>query len=403
MAQRDKHRRIHYEYGTRRVSPAVDRLIVQQLKSRSLLHADGSGRLQIKLPPGITPAALQGDVKPCRFVCKDNRRDFVCVIDSRTDEVVSLPIVLHRPLPDGEVISVSILRRARADKIIYAVRFEMRIVADVTKFDGKLAVVNYDWRLHELAVDVATIWTEDGTSRITLPADYMSGWQDWFFVTDTRESTLRLLLDRLAADAPLVASDFGEDPEFLRLLSLFQDSHSLHRAVNLASYVQKLSLAHPEVRLSHSLTLLLQWFREDRRRWQHACRLYERLTQRRLDIYFNAAAALRKAVTAVFWLSKQTVLADEEDTRIKHGGATTLHRVLSQRFPQRYIPLRPFVAQVESITACTRCGNEVSLANNPVVSCTSCGNSWDMEQQLAADGFQLARQLVADGIFEEKK
>lgn len=404
MVRADKHRHIYYLYGTQRVTAEVDNLIVQALKSRSLLQPDGSGRLMIKLPPGVTPDVLQQEVKPCKFVSDGGRRRLVCVIDPSKNETVLLPIVLHRPLPDGEVASVNILRRMRADKPVYSVQFEMRIVADVPEFDGRIAVVNYDCRLHELAVDVATIWTEESVTKITLPPEYMSGWDDWAFVAKMRETSLSVLLGQLAAAAaPLHASDLADDPQFLRLLSLLQAEPGLPRAVSVAKYVQGLVQASPGLAVSGSLQLLLNWYQEDRRRWQHACRLHERLTSRRLDIYFNAAAKLRKAVTAVFWLAKQTVLADADDSRVKHGGASTLHRVLSQRFPQRYVPLVFPPGPSDSTTVCTLCGSEVSLANKPIATCVSCNRSWDVEQLIAAESMQQARSLVADGIFNETK
>jgi hypothetical protein len=390
-----KHKRIHYVYGTHRVPPEVDELLVQELKSRAMIRPDQSGQLRLKLPENTTPQRLVEGVGPFQLSRPANRHELRCVIDS-VGTCITMPIVLHRPLPDGEIVSIGLVRRLRADKPMYSVRFEIQVNADVTKFDGKFAIVNFDWRLSGKDVGVASIWTPEGTSRVSLPADYMHGWADWDFVMQARQGGLGQLIRELFVPGFSPEELAAGDEQLLQLLRSVRQEPKLHMATRLANRVRELHLSQ-SARLSQSagLQLIVAWQQEDRRRWQHQCRLQERLAKRRLDIYFNVVADLRKLVTAVFWMAKQTVPVDSQDRRIIRGGAGVLQRMLGQRFPHRYLPL----SIPEQPEDCASCGSYNELSLFPVTKCKSCGIDRDVELGMIARGLQEAGRLIASGVF----
>lgn len=398
-------------------------------------HAfDGQGRFTNQIQGGATEADLFARRGPAWLTRPEpgayrNPRIVLLSVTIRTVEgerrMLTLPTVLHRPLPEGARIKMIVVTRRRiGTRFRWAALFTLDDPAPATVNGAARACgINPGFRIVSDGLRVATRWDTRGReAHVVLPTRWLERMQ---FVRelqadlDTRLTEAHTGLrawwraDDPAIEAARVALPEPVRERLVRIVAAPKIGAPKLAAAALAwrawwEETQGCRLDQPAARPDSAdacdctgLRSLEAWRRWDKRRRDEMDNLRGKLLRERRELYrvWAADVARDHAVVAVTELDLRQIAALEP----RPGEETALHAIARSNrqlaAPSELIDALKVACQRHgaqcllvkgAASACHACGAVVAPGADLIVSCPHCGAIWDQDVNAARNACDVA-------------
>lgn len=357
----------------------------------------GEGQLAVQLQGGLAAEDVMKPNTLCYIESEERRTHAFIRIGSngRQPMFARVPIILHRQLPAGSRIKWAYLeRRKMADKDKWRLRVTIDTEVDTDK--ATWCAVHFGWLLNPSGVLRVALWEGcDGLKgTITLSGEHLEDYGRLDRVQAERDKARNRVLESLQRWL-----SGRERPEWM------PSPKQIKSSSRLASVV----LHWKKNRLPGDNTIfqkLDRWRDEDKRRWQHCCRLSARIVRRRKDLFRVVAKQLSDRY-GVLYAAKIDAgkLAENSLPEDMVADIAPIHRQAKWAAPstlllclQEKFPLHCIMAPSKNLTKeCHKCGKvcPVNLRHR-TTQCTSC-KSWDVDENALQNTITRGRDLQESG------
>jgi hypothetical protein len=288
---------------------------------------DGTGTLTTQImwqasKPKAYPSVLHGGSSPWKNVFSlkpaGDGHDKHGVLRLRVGgkegkEVISIPVIIHRPLPeDAEVKEVKLSRRKVGGNYRLYVAVVINVPDPEPKTSGDTLDIDFRWTseagtgikvarvssfsgtLPEPPADIASLVTKGDFHEVWIPNTWRAVYDRDSAIRSDRDALLedhkKVLADALRADPELAAALGSADRETGELVPLRADRVMKWRSAGKLAYITIRLRDLPEyAALTEQLEL---WRRRDRHLWEYESNERDQVIARRNDAYSKVAAWL---------------------------------------------------------------------------------------------------------------
>jgi len=280
---------------------------------------DGGGHLAVQIIKGMSVSEAYGEDTRVRVVHTDERRASIYLRvgsnDDRSPVWAVVPVKMHRQLPPQARIKwIHLVRRTIGAKHKWMVQFVISAEEDVFRkkdqVDDGVVGIDLGWRVVRDGLRVACWSGSDGeTGELVLPKDWMQQMhrvRDIRSVRDKNTDAIREQVVAWVAAHGLLAELLEKAPNL-----------SLWRASRRFAYLALQWRDHRIPGDEAIYAVLEEWRKRDRHLLEFEANLRDQLQNRRLDLYRNFAAQMRRlyhvAVMKASDLRKFHVLPKDEE------------------------------------------------------------------------------------------
>ena len=306
-------------------------------------------------------------------------------------KIVTLPLIMHRPLPDDCIVKeVRLNKRRVADQEQWTVVLTCSIPKpDLPEPTGAVTSVNFGWRQEEDgSLRVATIMRPGQPHfHIYCPAEIKQKIERVYEVRSIRDHSLNAVVSILKN------MDWTEAPEDMKdVVARFRRTPK----PSPASVVRVINAwdEHPKWNAT-TYNALHNWRERDKRYWREERHLHDRMTNRRQDLYRNEALKIVAGASAIifenFDMSQTARLEDENGEKTQIPEAARHNRVIAApsmireairlQAGKRQIPIKTH--RGKSTHKCSACGADMDAEDNHgqlYLTCKSCRTTMDQDK-----------------------
>ena len=255
----------------------------------------GEGHLAVQIIKGMSIAEAHSNDTRVRIANAERWSDISLRVgsnDDRTPKWATIPVRLHRPMPDNARIKwVHLIRRQVATRFQWFAQFVLSADEETWRkkdqaMDGAVAI-DLGWRMVGKSMRIAYWFGDDGASdELCLPDEWLSQMRRVERIRSKRDLDLDAMKTALTAALRTAAP-----PDWLA-------AHAPHlHAWRSAARFAGLCHRWRDNRFANDEQLydqLEEWRRRDRHLYEFEGNLRDQLQRRRLDIYRKFAATMRR-------------------------------------------------------------------------------------------------------------
>lgn len=370
---------------------------------------NGEGQLAVQLQKGLDCRDAFGDDTRLQLVVSDelqeellmrgkaprSRRKAECLIrigsEGRDPIFARVPIVFHRPLPEGKIKWAYLERRKLADKVKWKVRLTIDVERKLEPITKPAVAVHVGWRMDDDDLRVATWLGEDGKRGVLkLPDRHLDDYVKLDTVKSRRDSGFNKIKSRLAEWLS------KRESEWLREAT--KNLHQWRSPARLASLYWRWKESGEEL-----FGPLNEWRKRDKLLWQHERRLSVRIVRRRKDWYREFVARLKHDYDVAFIApipakelvehsTPEELERDQNARRAKQAAVSDLLVLVREKFGVRCVE-----TEAKGITqTCSECGYD-NPAPKRKVQCGQCHATYDRDENAVANTLARGRVAVESG------
>ena len=365
---------------------------------------DGTGQLAVQLQGGIDCKNAISENTLCYFDnIKGKKADCLIRIGSdfqRQPIFARIPIVMHRPLPEGRIKWAYLERRKIADHTRYSIRLNIDI-ADKTERtrDGEVAI-HVGWRKENHCLRVVTWLGSDGDhGTITLSDEHCSD----YLVLDKIRSERDISFNSAMESFRTWVAASSELPDWILeikpWLHVWKSQQSLAKTV--VEWRSKRIAGDEDI-----FDLLDAWRKKDKHRWQNESRLSVRICRRRKDQYRKACVMLQAKYGVAYLAQIEAKLLTENTApeELSHDN-TQAHRhakwAAVSEFTQcvrEAFGMHCIETDCKNITRqCVNCGQVNENAKGKTIRCTGCDIEYDIDENGVANTLARGEAAMKSG------
>lgn len=359
--------------------------------------------LQLIVPDDLAGMLAERGTAP-RSLCRTE-----CLFRIASDETgkpifARVPIVFHRPLPNGKIKWAYLERRMIANRPKWSIRLTIDVQETRQPANDRLVAVHVGWRSEQQGLRVASWIGDDGRAGyLRLSHGHCDDYLHLDEVRSARDSAFNehrdLLKDWISENANWLPDWMCETKSTM---------HAWKSPKRLAALV----LRWRDERVygdGDMFVTMNEWRKRDKHQWQHERRLWARIVRRRTDLYRNFAKSLsdRYGIVAIAQIDAKELVEHstpeelERDNslatrRAKWAAVSDLLRIIRERFPLRCI---------ETVAAgisqqCANCG-EKNKVKHRKVQCCGCGKTYDIDENGMANTLARGEAAIKSGALLE--
>ncbi len=304
---------------------------------------------------------------------------------------LELPMVMHRPLPEGSAVKAAeIIRRRVGTHFTYALALTVHIESakEVGAAAGPTVAIAFGWQRRGGGLRVAVCLGSDGSrDELVLPTELLDRFQ-----TLERVRSIRALEHHKAVEeirAWVLEQRSGDLPQWLTQ-SLADQMDAPETMTAIALYW----LSHRFSGDDHAFSALEAWRRRDKRllEWQanlrekclgHRSNIYRKFAHHKAQLYSRVVIyepQLNKVRQRPMPETREGPLGVSMRRLTQIAAIYTLETAIEQEFSkvEKEVSIAPRGLQVWKHFACHK-GASISGADPPVVRCPSCSQLFDPE------------------------
>lgn len=370
---------------------------------------DGTGQLSIQISGGLDCCDAERYTTLFYFGEWIDHRKRWCYIriasEQRKPVFARLPVVFHRPLPEGTIKRAYLERRKIANQIRWSIRMCIDIPSapEQQVLPGEVAV-HTGWRMEPSGLRVATWLGSDGQRGcLRLSREHCDDYARLDSIKSQRDQRFNEIIATLREWLQ------GRDvPEWLA--EIRPHLHSWKSPARLSKLYWQWAddRQHGDDDLMAAMD---DWRKRDKHDWQHSCRMSTRIKRRRKHLFRNFAKTLADQYGVVF-LSPIDVKdlnrnSDPEDLErdntqahrhSKWASVSELTEAVREKFPLHTVD----VSCVNISRQCCNCGN-LSATSKRQVQCRECGQTHDVDDNAVANTFARGDVRLKSGALLELK
>jgi hypothetical protein len=364
----------------------------------------GEGQLAVQIQGGLDCDEAGEENTLCYLDSIDDKKaDCYFRIASENGRPVfaKIPIVFHRPLPEGRIKWAYLERRKIADHVRWNVRLTIDVGKPVPRDTYSWVAIHVGWRMIDAGLRVAVWQGSDGKQgEVVLPNDHLDDYLRLDEIKSRRDlnfnDSMKMLIefcktkndlpDWLEKDRPHL-SKWKTQNRLAALVTFWRDNRF-----------------DGDDEIYQSLE---SWRKPDKHAWQNFCRLSKRVCRRRTDWYRKLAKQLSDRYGVLYWSKIDAGKLSENTTPEELGrDDTTIHRHSKQaavfdfvRIIREKFPLHDIETGSPNMTRqCANCGE----MNNPkkgkrLHACVGCGKTWDIDDNALANTIARGEVLQKTG------
>jgi hypothetical protein len=392
---------------------------------------DGETRARVEIDP--LPPAPPGEGRNQRRKRSRTKARVRIASDGGAPVWCELPIILHRPIPEGaRILWAYIVQRRQGERVRYELQLTVEVErARVAVQRAEAVAVDIGWRVLERGIR-AGYWvgTDGAVGEILVPssiANSLTFAASLRSIADHHFETARAIVVSMRAELP---EDLREPTEHLhqwrsraKLVRVVREMtgdmrewYSAWRAVRLAA---KLDLLPQRGEVS-DLEWLYCWAKKDRHLYQWECDARAKVLRRRDEIFRVDAARLAaryqtlvleggKTRSGLMDLRKFAVKAEATEAETMGDDAARASRVKTAPGEARNALVRAFRGDVDpaspewTTAMCHGCGGlcEWDQARHLRHRCEHCGAEWDQDENAARNMLRIWRESRGDAMVSD--
>lgn len=382
-------------------------------------------------PRAWDPAVRKGER---RRLCRTTLRVRVGSDPKRDPVFLEFPMIMHRPLPEGALVSgLKVTRRRHANQGKWTVQMTVNLPETANPDPqeallGRGVAIDFGWRMQE-----------DRSLRVAYWADTDGNHGEFLLPTEIREGlaharnirgVLSQHLDALKAALLEDLSDRAKiDPELREEVVHLHKWRSPHKFMRLWHRHRDALMPHLKDRSDLFLnehcskypSYFERWVHQSRHLWQYEVGTAKRCLRRRDDLYANIAARLAREYDYIVLenikianLAKKPKAEKKAD--LPNGLAAMNNSSRSQRTEVAPGMLRSALTQAaikagrvvvkvpaqNTSKTCHKCGHKCALTHLQFHTCESCGATWDRDFNAATNILARGQVVIGDPAALEK-
>jgi hypothetical protein len=375
-----------------------------QCLKKGKLHLDESGdsnSLYIR-------TQHQKDI-PHRFIAEDLRlpgkKRYVAakllVSPARGKQVWSeFTIVLHRPLPDGRLCGISLVKTRIATKIYWEIHFQCEVERVLHANNNDPVGFDLGWRMLDEGLHVASWYGCHGQGHLILPKKKV---EEMDFITTMQsqrdtvfEGVMAMLLNWVhshkvpewVSNWLQHAHSWKSQDRLVKLLQYWQHNRFSGDSV-VYSLLNGDGHKHPRYCRGRTVYSYGGWRNWDKHKYERICQQRQKWIRWRRDLYNNLASRLCK-VYGIFkfedacmkQLDRKSKSTEENNDRIRHCkwmAAPGLFRDLMKQHADHW----QYVESRGTTAMCNDCGTWIDFGSSLHATCPLCEKFWDRDENAA--------------------
>lgn len=379
---------------------------IQKKKGKSFRTTDVfSGkdtRIQVEPLPEGAWKTVNGKIRPVRRLCRTRVHFRIGSQNGRKPLWTVVPIIMHRPFPEDAAITwVHLIRRRIGTNFEWKVQFSLSRRSGWAKEDAApsgMVGIDIGWRIAQpgFPLRVAYWYGSDGRhGEVLLPVEWLAGMRKVEDIQGIRDTNFDVIRARLAPHLAALAAA-GKLPDWTR--EAFE---------NLAQWKSQARLARLMIRWrdnrfpcdEDSFSWAEEWRKRDCHLLNYENNLRDQLQNRRLDIFRNFAAEIRRQYRYVvlekmdlrkFHTTAKPEEKKEDPATRQHNRDACVHllrKCLEESVPEPVITVPPEFTTMRHHS----CGSIEHWDHKELMhTCSKCGERYDQDET-------AARNILADG------